>query len=136
MALKDWFTHCQKTTAGTVLQREWTKRMPKGHQRYMACACGQACQGDSQDASGVTQGKLRHYNKAMSQWQSWEMTPGVLAAVGLWVTHKGAQPCGALSYGWETQLLVGRQPPCWVEISLCQWEWKGGGTQVKKWLWG
>lgn len=107
--------------------------MPKG---YLACACGQAWQGDSQDAPGVTQGKLRHHSKATSQWQSWEMTPGVPAAVGLWGTHDVAQPCGALGYGWETQLSAGLQPPCWANISLCQLEWQGGGTQGQKWLWG
>ena len=50
MALKDWFTHCQKTTAGTVLRREGTRRAPKGRQGRLACAHSQAWQGDSQDA--------------------------------------------------------------------------------------
>lgn len=50
MALKDWFTHCQKTTAGTVLQREGNGKAPRGCQGCLACAHGQARWGDSQDA--------------------------------------------------------------------------------------
>lgn len=85
---------------------------------------------------GVSQGKLRHCGKAVSQWQSWGMTPGVLAAAGLWRAQEGAQPCGVLGQGWETHLSAGRQPSCWAEISLCQWEQQGGGTRGQRQLWG
>lgn len=97
MALKDWFTHCQKTTAGTVLQREVTSKVPEGRQGRLTCTCGQVWQEDSQDTLNtlcpdVSRGKLRHCSKAMSQWQSWKMTPprGVLAAMGLWGAQEQA----------------------------------------------
>lgn len=95
MALKDWFTHCQKTTAGTVLQRKGTRKVPECHQGCLTCACGQVWQKDSQDTLNtlcpdVSQGKLRHCSKAMSQQQSWNMAPGVLAAMELWGAQEQA----------------------------------------------
>jgi len=72
----------------------------------------------------------------MRQWQSWEVTPGLLASAGLWEAPEGAQPCGVLGQGRETRLSAGRQPACWAEISLCQWGREGGGTQGQGQLWG
>lgn len=47
---------------------------------------------------GVSKGKLRNHGKLISQWQSWEMIPGALFALGS-IRKQGAQSCKALAQG-------------------------------------